>query len=178
MKNERIASPSVRSGRFMRLITFAWIKKTLLVDIISIWFVILFMYTGIAKFMEFGVFKAQLEESPVMEPVAPVIAWGLPILEFIISVFLFVPRLRLKGLYGTFLLMTAFTIYVLVMLLTSPELPCSCGGIIEQLSWPGHLIFNTLMVILSVVGIRLERFNIRTVTAWQQEVQPVIGSHA
>jgi len=142
---------------FIRVVSFSWVKRSLLIEIISLWFVILFLYTGIAKLLDFGVFKAQLEESPVLEPVAPVIAWTLPAVEFILCILLFFQTFRLKGLYGTFLIMTTFTIYVLVMLLTSPELPCSCGGIIEALSWPGHLIFNALMVFISIAGIRMQK---------------------
>ena len=142
---------------FVRIVSFSWVKKTLLIEIISLWFVILFLYTGIAKLLDFSVFKAQLEESPVLEPVASVIAWCLPIVEFVVCILLFFPRFRLKGLYASFLMMTSFTVYVAVLLLTSPELPCSCGGIIEELSWQGHLIFNIALIILSYLGIRMQR---------------------
>jgi uncharacterized membrane protein YphA (DoxX/SURF4 family) len=152
-----------KGNTFKRIVSFSWVKKSVLVEVIALLFVILFLYTGIAKLMEFNVFQAQLEDSPVLEPVAPIVAWGLPIVEFIVCVLLFFPLWRLKGLYATFILMTIFMIYVLVMLLTSPELPCSCGGIIEALSWPGHLIFNTAMVLLSIAGIRMQKANNDTV---------------
>lgn len=38
------------------------------------------------------------------------------------------------------------------MLLFVSELPCSCGGIIQRLSWKGHLAFNTLFTILAYSG--------------------------
>jgi uncharacterized membrane protein YphA (DoxX/SURF4 family) len=130
-----------------------------LVEIIALLFVILFLYTGITKLMEFDVFKAQLEESPVLEPVVPIIAWGLPTIEFIVSILLFFPRWRLKGLYAALGLMVIFTAYVIVLLTTSTELPCSCGGIIEELSWQGHLVFNSSLVLLSFAAIKMEKKN-------------------
>lgn len=146
-----------KQNLFIRIVSFSWVKRSVLIEIISLWFVILFLYTGIAKLLDFGVFKAQLEESPVLEPVAPVIAWSLPIVEFIVCLLLFFPRFRLKGMYASFLMMVSFTIYVAVLLLTSPELPCSCGGIIEELSWQGHLIFNSVMILLSLLGLRMQK---------------------
>jgi uncharacterized membrane protein YphA (DoxX/SURF4 family) len=155
---ENIMNESLhRRNIFIRIISFSWIRKSTLVEIIALFFVILFLYTGIAKLMDFDVFKEQLAESPVLEPVAPVVASGLPITEFIVSILLFFPRYRLKGLYASFVLMVVFTGYVIAVLTTSTELPCSCGGIIEQLSWQAHLIFNSALIILSLIGIRMKR---------------------
>jgi len=148
-----------RQSGFMRIVSFSWVKRSLLVEIIALFFVILFLYTGIAKLMEFDVFQEQLADSPVLEPVAPIVAWGLPIVEFIVSILLFFPRWRLKGLYAAFGLMVLFTSYVIALLTTSTELPCSCGGIIEALSWQGHLIFNSTLILLSIAAIKMERRN-------------------
>jgi uncharacterized membrane protein YphA (DoxX/SURF4 family) len=142
---------------FIRIISFSWLKKSTIVEIIALLFVILFLYTGIAKLMEFDVFQEQLIESPILEPVAPLVAFGLPLTEFIVSFLLFVPRYRLKGLYASFALMIFFTGYVIAILSIDKELPCSCGGIIEQLSWQGHLIFNSGLVVLAVIGILIGR---------------------
>jgi uncharacterized membrane protein YphA (DoxX/SURF4 family) len=138
---------------FKRIVTFSWVKRSLLVEIIALLFVILFLYTGIAKLMEFDVFQEQIGESPVLEPVAPIIAWGLPIIEFTLCVLLFFPRWRLKGLYATFGLMVIFTGYVIALLTTSTELPCSCGGIIQSLSWKMHLALNFILLALAVYAI-------------------------
>jgi len=156
--NKLIVSGRVpKHNLLFRFISFSWVKKSILVEIIALWFVILFLYTGIAKLMDFAVFKAQLEESPVLESVAPIIAWSLPFIEFVVCFLLFFPRYRLIGLYASLIMMVTFTAYVIILLITSPELPCSCGGIIEALSWQGHLIFNSVMVLLSVAGIRMQK---------------------
>jgi uncharacterized membrane protein YphA (DoxX/SURF4 family) len=139
------------------VLSFAWLSKATIVEIISVLFIILFLYTGISKLMEYGVFKEQIAESPVLNPIAPFIAWALPLTEFIVSILLIIPRWRLKGLYASLGLMTAFTIYIIAIMTFNKELPCSCGGIISLLSWKGHLVFNSVFILLAYIGVRLER---------------------
>lgn len=137
--------------------SFAWLSKATIVEIISVLFIILFLYTGISKLMEYSVFKEQIAESPILQPVAPFIAWSLPLTEFLVSLLLIIPRWRLKGLYASLMLMIAFTLYIGAVMSFSKELPCSCGGIISQLSWNGHLVFNSVFILFAYAGVRLEK---------------------
>ena len=137
----------------MRFISISWMKKSTIVEIITHLFIILFLYTGISKLLEFDVFEEQLADSPILNSVAPVVAWGLPITEFVVSLLLFFPKYRLKGLYASFVLMILFTGYVGALLSISTELPCSCGGIMEALSWQAHLVVNIALIGLALTGI-------------------------
>ncbi|WP_315815273.1 MauE/DoxX family redox-associated membrane protein [Paraflavitalea speifideaquila] len=107
--------------------------------------------------MEYSVFKEQIAESPILKPIAAIAAWLLPLTEFIVSLLLFIPRWRLKGLYASFTLMLLFTIYITAIMTFSRDLPCSCGGVIALLSWQGHLVFNSIFIVLGITGIALER---------------------
>jgi len=153
MMNERMPKRNL----FIRIITFTWLKKRLAVDIIAHLFIILFLYTGIAKLTEFDVFQEQLMDSPLLSFAAPVVAWGLPITEFIVSIALFIPKYRLRGLYAAFILMILFTAYVGILLSISTELPCSCGGIMEALSWQAHLVVNIPLIGMALTGIILAK---------------------
>jgi hypothetical protein len=53
--------------------------------------------------------------------------------------------------------MFLFTIYVGLMISFAPHLPCSCGGVIKQMSWKQHLTFNTFFTALALFGIWLSR---------------------
>ncbi len=64
---------------------------------------------------------------------------------------------RKYGLWASFILLMIFTFYISGMLLSGEHLPCSCGGIIRELSWRQHLIFNLFFITLSLTGIVLER---------------------
>ncbi|MBO9204612.1 MULTISPECIES: MauE/DoxX family redox-associated membrane protein [Niastella] len=131
------------------------IKRTTIIETITLLNIILFLYTGIAKMDDYSVFKEQLTESPVLAPISKTIAILLPILEFLVVLMLAIPRWRLKGLYTTLALMIIFTCYITILLTTSDHLPCSCGGIIGLLSWKQHLIFNGLFILLDIWAIRL-----------------------
>jgi uncharacterized membrane protein YphA (DoxX/SURF4 family) len=137
-------------------------RTALFVEIIVFLFVILFLYTGISKIMDYDIFKEQLAESPVLKPVAQLVAIGLPLLEFLLSAMLIIPRWRLKGLYFSTALMIAFTIYIIALMLFADHLPCSCGGVLAQLSWGQHIVFNSVYIVLGVIGIILERNNRNT----------------
>ena len=133
------------------------IIKTVLIDIISMLFMTLFLYTGISKLMDYTVFKEQLAESPILATVSPFIAITLPLAEILTAVVLLLPRWRLIGLYISLALMTMFTIYIILILSFSNTLPCSCGGILAQLSWPQHLVFNGIFIAMGITGIKLEK---------------------
>jgi uncharacterized membrane protein YphA (DoxX/SURF4 family) len=132
-------------------------KKTIIIEAIVVLYAILFLYTAIAKLMDYSVFKEQIAASPILAPVSKLIAAGLPWTEILVTVLLVIPKWRLKGLYASLFLMTAFTIYIAATLAFSEHIPCSCGGIIAELSWTQHLIFNTVFIGLAITGIVLSR---------------------
>ena len=132
------------------------LKRTI-PSVVALLLVVLFLYTGISKLMDYSVFKEQIAESPILAPVAPFIAWALPLAEFAVAVALFIPAWRLWGLYASSVLMLLFTGYIAALLSFSEELPCSCGGILQEMSWQQHLVFNITFTILAIVSAILEK---------------------
>jgi hypothetical protein len=132
-------------------------KRTTIIEIITVLNIILFLYTGIAKIMDYSVFKEQLAVSPILSWAATPVAVLLPVVEFLIVLMLVVPRWRLKGLYSSLILMTFFTAYITAMFIAAPEMPCSCGGILELLSWQQHLMFNGVFIFLNAIAIYLQK---------------------
>ena len=136
-------------------------KRALIIDIIAILFMILFLYTGINKLMEYLVFKEQIAESPILRQMAPIISIALPIFEIVISILLLFPQLRVVGLYAALSMMVLFSLYIIGILIFNDKLPCSCGGVLSQLSWPQHLVFNGSFMMLGIIGIFLQRKDTR-----------------
>lgn len=132
-------------------------KRTIIIETIVVAYTILFLYTAISKLMDYAVFKEQIAASPILAPVSKLIAIGLPWTEILVTVLLIIPKWRLKGLYASLFLMTAFTIYIGATLAFSEHIPCSCGGIIAELSWTQHIIFNTVFIGFAITGIILTR---------------------
>ena len=132
------------------------LKRTI-PSIVALLLVVLFLYTGISKLMDYTVFKEQIAESPILAPVAPFVAWALPLVEFAVAIALFIPAWRLWGLYASSVLMLLFTGYIAAILSFSEELPCSCGGILQEMSWQQHLVFNITFTLLAILSAILER---------------------
>jgi uncharacterized membrane protein YphA (DoxX/SURF4 family) len=133
------------------------IKRTTLTEAISLLLIILFLYTGISKLWDYPVFKEQIGTSPLLVPLAPFVAGSLPWIEFIVVLMLIIPRWKLKGLYAAMGLLLLFTCYIIAILIFNKNIPCSCGGVIESLSWNQHIVFNSLFILLAGIGIVLEK---------------------
>jgi hypothetical protein len=131
-------------------------KKNKSLEIISGLLVLLFAYAAVSKLFHYNDFKLQLGKSPYVNDFAGMVAWALPLGELAVVIALVINRTRLIGLYASLFLMTMFTAYIYAMLHFSYYIPCSCGGVLSQMSWGQHFIFNICFVALSIVGIFLE----------------------
>ena len=116
--------------------------------IVAYLFILLFLYAAISKVLDYETFSVQLAQSPLLSAYAGVIAWVVPGLEIFITILLTLPKYRISALYAAFTLMVMFTAYIVIILNFSDFVPCSCGGVLEKLSWTQHLIFNLVFMIL------------------------------
>lgn len=132
-------------------------KRSSTLDIISFLFIFLFIYAAASKLLDFGKFNIQISRSSILSPYAKIIIWLIPGLEFIFAALLALPKWRTIGLYGSFTLMLLFTEYIIAITRFTDNIPCSCGGILQNLSWNQHLIFNLSFIILGLVGILLSK---------------------
>lgn len=107
------------------------------------------------KGLDFENFRVELGQSPLLSAFAGWISWIVLIVEFSIAGALLFPQTRMKALYAGFCLMSMFTAYIFIMLNYSSFLPCSCGGILEEMTWQEHLVFNLFFVILGGLALWL-----------------------
>ncbi len=122
---------------------------------VSYLFVLLFLYAAVSKLLDFETFEVQLAQSPLLSAYAGFIAWAVPGLEILIAVLLTLPKYKIPALYAAFTLMVMFTAYIYIILNFSDFIPCSCGGVLEKLSWTQHLVFNLVFIILAGVAVFL-----------------------
>ena len=128
-------------------------RDGIIVEVISCLFIILFLYTGIMKLITYDTFKFDIWRMPFARAVTPIMAIAVPIIEIAVSASLMHPRTRKMGLYSSFILMVIFTLYVGLLLSTTKHLPCTCGGVIREMSWSQHLWFNIFFSLLGIIGI-------------------------
>ncbi|MFH6961666.1 DoxX family protein [Flavobacterium plurextorum] len=132
-------------------------RKNLIVYIICLLYILLFVYAGVSKLLEFENFQIQIGQSPLLSAFAGPISWIVIFLEFLISALLSLERFRRIGLYLGFVLMVLFSVYIFFIMNFASFVPCSCGGVLEDMNWQQHFLFNLLFVILGAIGLLLWR---------------------
>jgi uncharacterized membrane protein YphA (DoxX/SURF4 family) len=132
------------------------IKNKVLYIIVSL-FMLLFIYTGISKLLDYHQFNAQVEQSPILKPLANWPVWWIPLGEILLAWGLAFPRSRLLALYACLFSMVVFTIYLFILTQFNDYIPCSCGGILEQIPPYLHILLNVCLSILAFFGIYLEK---------------------
>jgi hypothetical protein len=131
-------------------------RKNILVEIISVLFILLFTYAALSKLIDYQKFRVQIGQSPLLTAFAGWVAWIIPSVELFISVMLMTRRFRTRGLYASFSLMVLFTGYIIAILKFSDYIPCSCGGILQKMSWGQHLIFNIVFIFLALTAVLVD----------------------
>jgi uncharacterized membrane protein YphA (DoxX/SURF4 family) len=127
-------------------------------ELIAVLLIILFIYTASSKLLDIDAFRKQMLNQPLPDAMKQNLVWLVPVSEITTSVLLIIKSARLYGFVLAFLLMLAFTLYVgLILANTFAYIPCSCGGILNTLSWEAHLIFNIVFTLLALAGIIIER---------------------
>lgn len=139
-------------------------SKAVIIEIICLLYVLLFVYAAISKLLDFENFQVQLGQSPLLSPFAIWVSWIVPIAELIIALASIIPRFRSIGLLSAMGLMTMFTAYIFIILHFSSFVPCSCGGILEKMTWNIHLAFNIVFVGLAALGIVFQFKNVQNNT--------------
>ena len=119
-------------------------------------FIVLFLYAATAKLLDGQKFEVQIAKSPLLTDFAGILVWLVPVVEIVIAVLLFSPKTILAGLFAALGLMSLFTTYIVVILKFSENVPCSCGGVLENMSWQQHLVFNIFFVFMAIAGILLQ----------------------
>jgi uncharacterized membrane protein YphA (DoxX/SURF4 family) len=122
--------------------------KSLLPDLVSAFMVFLLVYTGTSKFKHLPVFNSQLRETKLYNGVEQLLTWTIPFAEILVAILLIVPSTRKLGLLLSAVLLSFFTVHLLLVIVSSGPIPCSCGGIFNGLTWIQHLVLNAVLLAL------------------------------
>lgn len=149
--------------------------KKAFVETICLLYILLFVYAAISKLLDFQNFAVQVGQSPLLTAFAGFVSVAVIVIELLIALLLAIPATRLIGLFGAFCMMLLFTLYIFIILNYSSFVPCSCGGILENMGWKAHLYFNIIFTLLSVVGVILLR-SAKLLTAKSVALSFVLGT--
>ncbi|MGJ1192599.1 MULTISPECIES: MauE/DoxX family redox-associated membrane protein [Sphingobacterium] len=127
--------------------------------------ILFWAYVGMEKLWQLGAFKIALEQQPLISYLAPVLYWLLPLVEIGIGVLLGMPSVRLRawGWKVSTILILVFSIYIgLGVLNVYDRKPCMCTSFLSNISWTAHLVFNLIILGLSITGWLLHRTVVRS----------------
>lgn len=139
---------------------FVEVNSKTIVEVIAALFILLFVYTSVNKLIAIRDLRIALKSYPVIGGISEIVAWGLPLTEVIVSILLLFRSSKLIGLYSSLALMCAFTLYLTYMLTFTDKHVCTCGGMLQILTWPQHLLFNIIFIFIAIIGIYLHRIQV------------------
>jgi len=119
---------------------------------------IMLCYAALSKLTAYQLSKEQMLNQVFPNVIALQLTWLIPVVELLITLTLVFEKTMLKGFYASLLLMTAFSIYIsLTMSGLFGRTPCSCGGVLKNMSYATHLLFNMAFIILAIIGIKSDQ---------------------
>lgn len=125
-----------------------------LIQVITISFILLWSYAAFSKLADMDKSRSEMLNQVFPTWMADVFYWLIPTIELGLCVLLVLTKTKLAGLYGSLILMISFTLYIaIVMTGIFGRIPCSCGGILSNMSYGTHLIFNLFFVALALLAI-------------------------
>lgn len=133
-------------------------RHQIILEIICMLLFFLFSYAALSKLMDINKFRSTMELSDFLKTFSSWLPYAVIVVEFLVSFFLLWPKWQQQALYASFGLMALFTTYIIIIL-NSKNIPCSCGGILEQMTWNQHLLFNMFFLLLAFSGTILIKHN-------------------
>ncbi|RZJ92786.1 MAG: hypothetical protein EOO20_00275 [Chryseobacterium sp.] len=117
----------------------------------------LFFYAAFSKLMDYDKSVGEMRNQIFSASTANILTWLIPTIEVTLTFLLLFPNTRKIALWASLLLLSAFTLYIGVLMTgVFGRIPCNCGGILKNMSYGTHLIFNLFFVSLALLGLAIE----------------------
>ena len=132
------------------------IKKEHIVTTITSLLAALLFYAAMSKLINYEQSRSEMLNQVFPRSWTIILTWLIPTLEIIITFTLLFKQTLRYGLWAATVLLGAFSIYIAVVMTgVFGRVPCSCGGILKNMSYPTHLLFNLFFLTIAMLGIRL-----------------------
>jgi len=136
---------------------------------------VMFFYAACSKLIDMPLTRFQMHGQVFPKNLADVLAWLVPLTELMITLSLLLSPTRLLGFYASLSLLLLFSIYIAITMSGAfGKIPCSCGGVLGNLGYWTHLVFNLGFMFLAGLGIAIEqRWMMSGVSNRSKERRPV-----
>lgn len=129
--------------------------RSVFIQVTAVLFIFLWTYAAVSKLSDLDKFQGQLAQSPIILTRSGWLTWLVPAAELVLSFALMFGQTRKWALLGSTFLIAAFCWYILAITHFSTYIPCSCGGVLEKLSWNEHLLLNAGFLIMGSISLLL-----------------------
>jgi hypothetical protein len=111
---------------------------------------VVYFYSGVDKLIHFDEFVVNFSKSPFApSEFINEVAFCVVGTELGICFLCFFNKFQKLACLLFMIISFIFSGYVFLMITYSPYLPCSCGGLINFLTWNEHLVLNILLTTIS-----------------------------
>lgn len=132
-------------------------KKEDTIKVVAIIIACLFAYAALNKLADYEKSSWEMGNQVFPNWIASILTWLIPAIELILAVLLVTQVTRKKAVWASLILLSLFTVYIAVVMTgVFGRVPCSCGGILKNMSYGTHLIFNLFFVILASLGLAID----------------------
>ncbi|RYF12424.1 MAG: hypothetical protein EOO42_20135, partial [Flavobacteriales bacterium] len=101
----------------------------------------LFCYAALSKLFSYEQSKTEMLHQVFPVAWALVLSWLIPTVELMVVLLLLFKATQTLGLWASALLLFLFSIYIAVVMTSIfGRVPCSCGGILKNMSYGTHLV--------------------------------------
>lgn len=138
---------------FMKVRQYIAIQK-----IITFLLILLWTYAAASKLADYETSRGEMLNQALPEWLEEILVWAVPAIELFTAALLLFNKTKFASTVLSLFLLISFTIYiVLIKLDYFAYVPCSCGGVISELTWEQHFVFNLLFIVLAATGLLLEK---------------------
>lgn len=127
---------------------------SIIINLITAALIFLWVYAAMSKLINYEQSRGEMLSQPMAPWLEKILVWVVPLTELIAATMLIYKRTKLYGLLLSCLLLISFSVYIaLVINLVFNRIPCSCGGLLKNMSWEAHLLFNLSFLALSLYAL-------------------------
>lgn len=118
----------------------------------------LMAYAALSKLANYGQSLQEMRNQVFPSLLAGMLTWMVPLGELLTAALLLSRRTQRTGLWAAVLLLAVFSTYIAVVLTgVFGRVPCSCGGILGNMGYGAHLVFNGCFLAAGCYGLHLSK---------------------
>lgn len=127
------------------------------IGFVTVILILVLTYAAVLKGLNIQYFGSQMSQSPLLPTsFIPFLSYFVPAIELFAAILLTINKTRYWGLLITYGIMLTFSGYLIMLVIFyKHDIPCACGGILGQMGYTTHIIFNIALTILAVASIFL-----------------------